>query len=143
MGLPLLTETTPREVDLHVSARLRILRKLRGLSQQALAQHLETNVQHLRKLESGAARLSSAALWRAARCLGVEVADFYDGLSSPCDVEASAVGAFLASDEGLLLVENISKLRPARRKAVLALIRAISNTNRHTLIKGRAAQTDV
>ena len=67
-------------IDAHVGARLRFLRKERGLSQTALAARIGVTFQQLQKYESGKNRLSASRLYRLASVLGVDVAAFFVGL---------------------------------------------------------------
>jgi transcriptional regulator with XRE-family HTH domain len=70
-------------VDCHVGARLRLLRKDRGLSQTALAARIGVTFQQLQKYESGRNRLSASTLYRLASALGVDVSAFFMGLPEP------------------------------------------------------------
>ena len=51
-------------VDIAVGARIRLLRKLRGLSQQALAEAAGVTFQQIQKYERGANRVSASMLAR-------------------------------------------------------------------------------
>ena len=58
-------------VDVAVGARIRLFRKLRGLSQQALAECAGVTFQQIQKYERGANRMSCSRLMAIAKALGV------------------------------------------------------------------------
>ena len=64
-------------VDVAVGARIRLLRKVRGLSQQALAEAAGVTFQQIQKYERGANRVSASMLTRIARTLDVPVAEMF------------------------------------------------------------------
>ncbi len=67
-------------VDVHVGKRIRIARKLIGMSQEALAHHLGLTFQQVQKYESGANRISASMLWKASIATKQEIPYFYEGL---------------------------------------------------------------
>lgn len=81
---------TPAAIDAHVGARLRLLRRAAGLSQEALAEPLGLTFQQVQKYERGANRVSASKLWEIAAILGVEVSAFFDGLRDDGAVNARA-----------------------------------------------------
>ena len=76
-------EHGPDPVDAHVGRRVRELRVLAGLSQDALAQRVGITFQQLQKYESGANRISAGRLWRLAEALGAPVAWFFEDMLEP------------------------------------------------------------
>ena len=62
-------------IDVAVGARIRLLRKVRGLSQQVLAEAAGVTFQQIQKYESGANRVSASMLTRIAKTLVVPVAE--------------------------------------------------------------------
>ena len=69
-----------QQVDQHVGNRLRELRLMRGLSQQALSRAIGLTFQQLQKYERGTNRISASVLWELANHLDVPITVFYDGL---------------------------------------------------------------
>ena len=59
-------------IDIAVGARIRLLRKVRGLSQQALAEAAGVTFQQIQKYERGANRVSASMLSRIAGRYQVE-----------------------------------------------------------------------
>jgi transcriptional regulator with XRE-family HTH domain len=72
-------------VDVHVGQAVRWRRKLRGLSQEALARRLGLTFQQVQKYETGANRISASALHAIARTLEVPVSAFFEGLPGTVD----------------------------------------------------------
>ena len=96
----------PSPVDAHVGARIRLRRKLLGLSQQQLAEKLGLPFQQVQKYERGVNRVSASKLYETARLLQAPVTHFFEGLdcqaATQCAPDAvAAVTAFLMTTEGL------------------------------------------
>jgi transcriptional regulator with XRE-family HTH domain len=64
-------------VDVSVGARIRLFRKLRGLSQQALAECAGVTFQQIQKYERGANRVSASMLARIAGALRTPVSELF------------------------------------------------------------------
>jgi transcriptional regulator with XRE-family HTH domain len=73
----------PNPVDMHVGGRVRMRRKLMGVSQEQLAESLGLTFQQVQKYERGANRVSASKLYEIARTLQVPVSFFFDGLADP------------------------------------------------------------
>jgi transcriptional regulator with XRE-family HTH domain len=73
-------ETGISEVDRHVSARLRALRTMRGLTQQYLAAALGISSQQMHKYECAHSRIPAGRLYELARALKVPLTSFFEGL---------------------------------------------------------------
>jgi transcriptional regulator with XRE-family HTH domain len=126
----------PNPVDLHVGGRVRMRRKLLGVSQEQLADSLGLTFQQVQKYERGANRVSASKLYEIARTLQVPVSFFFDGLADPMDgSENDEVGQhaerivqeFLTTPEGLELAEVFPKINRGRvRRQVLDLVRAMA-----------------
>lgn len=125
-------ERSPNPVDLHVGARVRMRRRLRGVSQEKLAESLGLTFQQVQKYERGANRISASKLYEIAASLQTPVGYFFEGLADP----AAAVGAgggseqmvhdFLMTTEGLELASLFPRLKRGRlRRRLLDLVRAI------------------
>lgn len=126
---------TPNVVDLHVGGRVRMRRKMLGVSQEALAEALKLTFQQVQKYERGANRVSAGKLYEIAKILQVPVSFFFDGLADPMSPAAENVGAetervvtaFLNTPEGLELAEMFPKIGRGRvRRQVLDLVRAMA-----------------
>ncbi|PTT11106.1 helix-turn-helix domain-containing protein [Caulobacter sp. HMWF025] len=126
----------PNPVDLHVGSRVRMRRKLMGVSQEQLADSLGLTFQQVQKYERGANRVSASKLYEIARTLQVPVSFFFDGLADPIgDQDVDEAGAhaervvqeFLTTPEGLELAEVFPRIGRGRvRRQVLDLVRAMA-----------------
>lgn len=129
----------PHPVDIHVGARIRLYRNLRGLSQGDLARALSLTFQQIQKYERGANRISASMLYAAAHFLELSTTAFFEGPPDPRDEggdvdgeHAAMIGAFLVSGEGLELAALVPRLPARQRRAVLALISALADADDQT-----------
>jgi transcriptional regulator with XRE-family HTH domain len=122
-------------VDLHVGSRVRMRRKILGVSQEALADALGLTFQQVQKYERGANRVSASKLYDIAKTLQVPVSFFFEGLANPATAETDEVGVasgrviteFRTTPEGLELAELFPKIgRGPVRRQVLGLVRAMA-----------------
>ena len=121
-------------VDLHVGARIRMRRRLQGVSQEKLAEALGLTFQQVQKYERGANRVSASKLYEIAAMLKAPVAYFFDGLADPAGEadddsrggDERAVHAFLMTSEGLELARSFTQVPRGRVwRRLLELIRAL------------------
>ena len=122
----------PSPVDAHVGARIRLRRKLLGLSQQQLAVQLGLTFQQVQKYERGVNRVSASKLYETAQVLQASVTHFFEGLEgetlivTPPDGEM-AVTTFLMTTEGLELAKLFPRIPKGRmRHQVLELVRTLA-----------------
>lgn len=112
-------------VDLAVGARIRLLRKLRGLSQQALAEAAGVTFQQIQKYERGANRVSASMLSRIAGALETPVAEMF-GESGATGGAIDEVAALLAEPGALELLRAYTALpRGPARGALVDFVRAL------------------
>ena len=76
----------PNPIDLHVGARIRMRRRLLGVSQERLAEALGLTFQQVQKYERGANRVSASKLYEIARTLQTPVTYFFDGLADAGEI---------------------------------------------------------
>ena len=123
-------------VDAHVGGRVRMRRKLIGVSQDHLADSLGLTFQQVQKYERGTNRVSASKLFQIAEILGVTVSYFFDGLPDPIDdspagEEAVHAGKvmqqFLQTSEGVELAEIFPRIANGEvRRQILDLVRAMA-----------------
>jgi transcriptional regulator with XRE-family HTH domain len=107
----------PHPVDIHVGARLRLLRKERRISQSVMAERLGLTFQQIQKYERGTNRISASKLFDAAKVLGVFVSDFYLGLETePLDLESNRTSA---SEADLLRIAR--RMQPAELEKLVTV----------------------
>jgi transcriptional regulator with XRE-family HTH domain len=78
-------------VDVHVGARVRMRRKLLGMTQEKLADALGLTFQQVQKYERGTNRISASRLHDLARVLDVSIGYFFEDM--PAAVAASSPAA--------------------------------------------------
>jgi transcriptional regulator with XRE-family HTH domain len=128
----------PNPVDLHVGARIRLRRRMQGVSQEKLADALGLTFQQVQKYERGANRVSASKLYEIAAALRAPVAYFFDGLADPTGEELqaglaapsdeSAVHSFLMTSEGLELAKLFPNIGGGMvRRRLLDLVRALAD----------------
>ena len=127
------TPRSPNPVDLHVGGRVRMRRKMLGLSQERLAEALGLTFQQVQKYERGANRVSASKLYEIARFLSALVSFFFDGLADPAEGETAdgaseqLVNDFLMTSEGLELASSFPKIQRVRvRRRILELVRTLA-----------------
>jgi transcriptional regulator with XRE-family HTH domain len=120
-------------VDAHVGTRIRLRRKLLGLSQQQLAERLGLTFQQVQKYERGVNRVSASKLYETAQVLQAPVTHFFEGLDGEPLIEAprngeTTVTAFLMTTEGLELATLFPRIPKGRmRHQVLELVRTLAD----------------
>lgn len=126
------TERHPNPIDLHVGARIRLRRKILGVSQERLADDLGLTFQQIQKYERGANRVSASKLYEIARSLQSSVGYFFEGLADTAGQGVSESGEpfvhdFLMTPEGLELATLFPRIaRPKVRRRILELVRSMA-----------------
>ena len=108
-------------VDVHIGQRLRMRRKLAGLSQEQLAERLGVTFQQVQKYEKGTNRISASRLFGAARLLSVPVSYFFEGLATS-EAEPEHVIPMTRDEHDLLLA--FRSAREDVRGPFIALVQA-------------------
>jgi transcriptional regulator with XRE-family HTH domain len=127
-------QRSPNPIDLHVGGRIRMRRKVLGVSQERLAEALGLTFQQVQKYERGSNRVSASKLYEIARFLNSPISYFFEGLADPTAGEGGAVDGpeqlmhdFLMTSEGLELAAVFPKIPRGRvRRRVLDLIRSLA-----------------
>jgi len=126
------TERHPNPIDLHVGARIRMRRKILGVSQERLAEDLGLTFQQIQKYERGANRVSASKLYEIAKSLQSSVAYFFEGLADTAGEGVAESGEvfvhdFLMTPEGLELASLFPKItKPKVRRRILELVRSMA-----------------
>lgn len=121
----------PHRVDVHVGARVRILRRASGMSQEALADRLGLTFQQVQKYERGANRISASKLFEIAAALNVPVSSFFEGLGQVDEAGVSRTvddifARLMEDDEGAALAELFPQIRSAQvRRTLVRMVRAL------------------
>lgn len=113
--------------DLAVGKKLRLRRRLLGLSQTVLGDKLGVTFQQVQKYENGTNRISSGTLRVLADTLDVPLDYFFEqpprvnealGLEA---VDTTIIDSFLNERNALRLVKCFVRMTPGRKKALVAL----------------------
>lgn len=129
------TERSPNPIDLHVGAQVRLRRKVKGVSQEALAHRLGLTFQQVQKYERGANRISASKLYEIARVLETSIGSFFEGLpdtsTPPADGVEEAPSSFLhhlaLKPEGAELATAFNRVKNRKiRKRVVELVKALA-----------------
>ncbi|MGZ3272415.1 MAG: helix-turn-helix domain-containing protein [Caulobacteraceae bacterium] len=119
----------PHHVDLHVGAQIRIARRLRGLSQEKLADALGLTFQQVQKYERGSNRVSASKMWEICRFLSIPIGALYDGLDTlglqAGDHETAAHVRMVQLPGGPELAQTFVAMPDDARKSLLSVAKAI------------------
>lgn len=123
------------DIDTHVGTRVRMRRKLLGLSQSDLAQSLGLTFQQVQKYERGSNRISASKLYETATALNVSVGFFFEGYDDSHAVtdfveskSEKAVTGFLTTSDGIELAEAFPRIGNAKlRRKMTDLVRTLAD----------------
>ncbi|WP_212112777.1 helix-turn-helix domain-containing protein [Bartonella queenslandensis] len=114
-------QTQNPHIDLFGGKKIRLKRKMLGMSQKTLGQHLGVTFQQIQKYEKGLNRVSAGRLKEISDILNVPLAFFYTDIikkeNAPYHHEEIA-----SSKEEFLLLKNFRILPSVKQKAILKLI---------------------
>lgn len=123
----------PNPVDMHVGGRVRMRRKLLGVSQEQLADSLGLTFQQVQKYEGGANRISASKLHATAMFLKTPIGFFFEGLDDPENADTTAadlaneMAAFWSQPGGPELARSYVAIESTgMRKHLVDLARAIA-----------------
>ncbi|MBN8551558.1 MAG: helix-turn-helix transcriptional regulator [Caulobacterales bacterium] len=127
-------ERKPNPIDIHVGSRVRMRRKLMGVSQEKLAEALGLTFQQVQKYERGVNRVSASKLFETSKFLDVDVSYFFDGLANRDPASGFAESEserytheFLMTTEGVELASLFPRLASKQRRRILELVRTLAD----------------
>jgi len=118
-------------INAHVGARMRMARKLAGMSQQQVGRSLGISYQQVQKYENGKNLINAGILALAGEVLGVSVTWFYEGLLSEKRGTASKIEmheALLSNSEITELIRSYSQVSREQQRSILRLVKTIAKT---------------
>jgi DNA-binding XRE family transcriptional regulator len=123
---------TPNTIDLHVGMRIRMRRKLLGVSQETLAAQLGLTFQQVQKYERGANRVSASKLYETARALSTTVAWFFEGLADTAPDGDAPAGldpmlVMMGAPYGAQIAADFGRLTNLDRSIVAGLVRRFAD----------------
>lgn len=125
----------PNAIDVEVGTRIKLKRKLIGMSQQSLAGKLGVTFQQVQKYEKGANRVGASRLSQIATALDVPMSYFFDGNQGErkdddnpnISRETNEVALFLSSTEGFNLNRAFMQIPSAAvRQKVVLLVKSVA-----------------
>ena len=122
----------PNQIDIEVGNKIRLRRRLTGMSQTALGTALGITFQQVQKYEKGTNRVGASRLSDMARILGVPVSYFFeDGQTHDAagdSGESDLITQFVGSSEGLALNKAFAQIPDVGiRRKVLSLEKALAD----------------
>lgn len=112
-------------VDGFVGERLRLRRKLLGMSQGKLGEAVGLTFQQVQKYERGTNRIGASRLFDLARVLDVPISFFFDGLEQTGGRPAESLESMGDRRDTLTLVRHFMGVsEPKMRRAIIDLTRA-------------------
>lgn len=128
---PLKTGKRPNPTDIYVGSRIRMRRKMLGLSQEKLGERLGITFQQIQKYEKGTNRVGASRLQAMSDALEVPVAYFFPEsgpeASGIKEESATFMMDFLSTSEGLDLTRAFTRIQnPKVRRKIVELVRALA-----------------
>lgn len=123
----------PNPTDIYVGNRVRMRRKILGLSQEKLGEKLGITFQQIQKYEKGTNRVGASRLQAMATALEVPVSFFFPDSTPGADGTgmqeegAAFMMDFMSTAEGLELSRSFVRIRSSKlRRKVVELVRAMA-----------------
>ncbi len=126
------TGKRPNPTDIYVGSRIRMRRKMLGLSQEKLGEKLGITFQQIQKYEKGTNRVGASRLQAMSDALEVPVAFFFpestpSGPPGVREESATFMMDFMSTSEGLDLTRAFTSIKnPKVRRKVVELVRALA-----------------
>ncbi len=129
---------SPHEIDRHVGDRVRMRRKMQGMTQEKLGDALGLTFQQVQKYEKGTNRIGASRLQHIASIQQVPLSFFFEGapgssLSVLEEAPSSAyVSDFYATSDGLALTKAYMRIQNAKlRRSIVDLVKQIAGDDKH------------
>jgi transcriptional regulator with XRE-family HTH domain len=123
---PLKEQRRVTSVDVEIGQRIRAARLKKGISQEDLGKALGVSFQQIQKYEKGVNRVSSARLVEVAKAVDMTVEDFFDRVDTKKTAGAARFDQFMATREGVQIIEAMIELSPSHRQTVITLARSLA-----------------
>ena len=129
---------SPHAVDRYVGDRVRMRRKMQGMSQEKLGDALGLTFQQVQKYEKGTNRIGAGRLQQIASIQQVPISFFFEGAPGSSssvleEVPSSAyVSDFYATSDGLALTKAYLRIQNAKlRRSIVGLVKQIAGDDKH------------
>lgn len=124
------TEPKPAQpVDIEVGARIRLRRRLIGMSQDTLAKNIGVSFQQVQKYEKGTNRIGSSRIHQIAGTLNTSVSSLFgtkEILDAAGNIALETEGYAMSKDGMELNKAYLKVLDEGKRAAIRSLIEALS-----------------
>jgi transcriptional regulator with XRE-family HTH domain len=122
-----------KPIDAQVGARVRMHRRMMGMTQEDLGIALGVTFQQVQKYEKGKNRIGAGRLHDIANILRVPVGSFFEDMTTGetrcAEFSDTDFTNFIASGEGLALARSFIRINDSGlRRRVVRLVEEISNT---------------
>ncbi len=124
---------SPHAIDRHVGNRVRMRRKMQGMTREKLGDALGLTFQQVQKYEKGTNRIGAGRLQQIASIQQVPISFFFEGApgSSSSVLEdgpsSAYVSDFYATSDGLALTKAYMHIENAKlRRSIVALVKQIA-----------------
>jgi transcriptional regulator with XRE-family HTH domain len=129
---------SPHAIDRHVGNRVRMRRKMQGMTQEKLGDALGLTFQQVQKYEKGTNRIGAGRLQQIASIQQVPISFFFEGApgSSSSVLEdgpsSAYVSDFYATSDGLALTKAYMRIQNAKlRRCIVELVKQIAGEDEH------------
>ncbi len=125
----------PNSTDAYVGSKVRIRRKILGMSQEKLGGQLGITFQQVQKYENGANRIGASRLQAISQILEMPISYFFPqepavagGMGE--SAQSDYVSDFMMSSEGIELNRAFAQIKdPKLRRKVIDLVRTMAAAN--------------
>ena len=127
----------PHAIDRHVGDRVRMRRKMQGMTQEKLGDALGLTFKQVQKYEKGTNRIGASRLQHIASIQQVPISFFFEGAPGSSHVlyeapSSTHVSDFLATSEGLALTKAYMHIKDAKlRRSIVGLVKQIAGEDKH------------
>jgi len=124
----------PNSTDAYVGSRVRMRRKVLGMSQEKLGEQLGITFQQVQKYEKGANRIGASRLQTISQVLDMPISYFFPQETPAAggmgeSGQSDYVSDFMMSSEGIELNRAFAQIKdPKLRRKVIDLVRTMAAT---------------
>ncbi len=125
----------PNKTDVYVGGKVRMRRKMLGMSQEKLGEQLGITFQQVQKYEKGANRIGASRLQAISQILEMPISYFFPQETAAAggmgeNAQSDYVSDFMMSSEGIELNRAFAQIKdPNLRRKVIDLVRTMAAAN--------------
>lgn len=117
-----MAERSPHPIDSVVGQNIRFYRLKKGISQEALADHLGLTFQQVQKYEKGTNRTSASRLVHIASFLGVGITALFDGVDVAKGTADASIGKLLKDTKAVELLQAFAAIKDRDLKSTIVAL---------------------